>query len=254
MSALLSVQRSEDEAGAPSQSGVPGTTSNVPTDKKGKPAAEPSASSRQSSKSESAQYGVNRTVIHTVSPSGRVQRVTAALLIDDAVVKTVKGDKVTYSKRPRTQEELNKIQELAQAAIGFDAKRGDTITVQNMSFDTNGANGDLPAAGWASQVQKTVSDYSSLLRPLSLLALFALAYLFVVRPVQKQAFSRSELGGGMQAALATGGAHELGGGLASSADHAQRAAQLKMQAFEMVKQKPVDTARAMQAWIREEKQ
>jgi flagellar M-ring protein FliF len=254
VSALLSVQRSEDNAGGAVQSGVPGTASNVPTDKKAKPAETQAKQATQTSKSESAQYGVNKTVTHTVSPAGRIQRVTAALLIDDAVVKTVKGDKTTYSKRPRSQEELNKIQELAQAAIGFDAKRGDTISVQNMSFEGNAMNSDLPAAGWATQVQKTVSDYSSILRPLSLLLLFVLAYLFVVRPVQKQALSRNELTAGLQPALATGNAQSLTAGSSYSADSAQRAAQLKMQAFELVRKKPLDTARAMQAWMREEKQ
>ena len=170
------------------------------------------------------------------------------------MVKTVKGDKTTISKRPRSQEELNKIQELAQAAIGFDSKRGDTISVQNMAFEGNAVNSDLPPAGWATQVQKTVLDYSSILRPLSLLLLFALAYLFVVRPVQKQALSRNELPAGLQPALATGNYQSLTAGQSYSADNAQRAAQLKMQAFELVRQKPLDTARAMQAWMREEKE
>ncbi len=251
VSALLSVQRSEDDSGSALQSGVPGTASNVPTEKKPKTA---DSSARQTSKSESAQYGVNKTIIHTVSPAGRIQRVTAALLIDDAVVHTTHGDKTTITKRPRSQEELNKIQELAQAAIGFDAKRGDTISVQNMSFDGNIANTDLPAVGWATQVQKTVSDYSSLLRPLSLLLLFVLAYLFMVRPVQKQALSRNELSAGLQPALATGNTQSLAPGSPYSVDNVQRAAQLKMQAFELVRQKPLDTARAMQAWMREEKE
>ena len=122
VSALLSVQRSEDNAGGAVQSGVPGTASNVPTDKKAKPADTQARETLQTSKSESAQYGVNKTVIHTVSPAGRIDRVTAALLIDDAVVKTVQGGKTTFSRRPRSQEELNKIQELAQAAIGFDCE------------------------------------------------------------------------------------------------------------------------------------
>jgi flagellar M-ring protein FliF len=253
VSALLSVQRSEDDSGGGAvQSGVPGTASNIPTDKKAKPAD--SLARQQTSKSESAQYGVNKTVIHTVTPAGRIQRVTAALLIDDAVVKTDRGGKTTLTKRPRSQDELNKIQQLAEAAIGFDAKRGDTISVQNMSFDGNPVNSDLPAAGWATEVQKTVSDYSSILRPLSLLALFVLAYLFVVRPVQKQALSRNELGAGLQPALATGSNQSLAAGAASSVDHTLRAAQLKTQAFELVRQKPLDTARAMQAWMREEKQ
>ena len=196
---------------------------------------------------------MNKTVIHTVSPAGRIERVTAALLIDDAVVKTVQGSKTTFAKRPRSQEELNKIQQLAQAAIGFDPKRGDTISVQNMSFEGTAGNSDLPAAGWATQVQKTVSDYSSILRPISLLLLFVLAYLFVVRPVQKQALSRNELTAGLQPALAMGNTQSLKAGQSYSLDNAQRAAQLKLQASELVRQKPLDTARAMQAWMREEK-
>ncbi len=252
VSALLSVQRSEDNAGGAVQSGVPGTASNVPTDKKAKPADTQARETLQTSKSESAQYGVNKTVIHTVSPAGRIDRVTAALLIDDAVVKTVQGGKTTFSRRPRSQVELNKIQELAQAAIGFDSKRGDTISVQNMSFEDAAVNSDLPAAGWADQMQKTASDYSSILRPISLLLLFVLAYLFVVRPVQKQALSRNELPAGLQPALATGNTQALTANQGYSIDNAQRAAQLKLQASELVRQKPLDTARAMQAWMREE--
>lgn len=251
VSALLSVQRSEDDSGPGTvQGGVPGTTSNVPSDKKPKP-AEPGP--RQMSKTESASYGVNKTVTHTVSPAGQVARVTAALLVDDAVVKTVNGSKVTYTRRPRSQAEMSKIQELAQAAIGYDAKRGDTISVQNMSFDASGLNADLPAANWATQVQKTVQDYSGILRPLSLLVLFVLAYLFMVRPVQRQVLAQKELPGGFQPALAGANAQGLPGGDSFSGDPTQRAAQLKAQASELVRQKPADTARAMQAWMRESK-
>ena len=253
VSALLSVQRTEDDAGGGAvQSGVPGTTSNIPTDKKAKPVDTTTA--KQTSKSENAQYGVNKTVIHTISPAGKIRRVTAALLVDDELVRTGQGNKATISKRPRSQEELNKIQELAQAAIGFDTKRGDTISVQSISFDGNAVNTDLPATGWTTEVQKTVTDYSALLRPLSLLLLFVLAYLFVIRPVQKQALSRNELSAGLQPALATSNAQSLSAGASFSGDHVQRAAQLKMQAFELARQKPVDTARAMQAWMREDKE
>ena len=81
-----------------------------------------------------------------------------------------------------------------------------------------------------------------------------LAYLFVVRPVQKQALSRNELTTALQPALVSGNSQSLTAGQSFSADNAQRAAQLKMQAFELVRQKPLDTARAMQAWMREEKE
>jgi flagellar M-ring protein FliF len=250
VSALLSDQKSEDQAGGGTLPvGVPGTASNIPSPKQGKPTNPPPAQNgMQSSRTESAQYGVNKTVVHTVTPAGRIQRVTAALLVDDAMVKSDHGGKVTYTRQKRSQEELNKIRELAAAAIGFDAKRGDTLSVQNMSFDGNAAESGLPAPTWATQVQKTVSDYSSLLRPVSLLVLFVLAYLFVLRPVQKHALSPGEPA--TQPALAAAQTQSLAAGEASN--DTLRAAKLKEQAIELVRQKPQGTARAMQAWMREE--
>jgi flagellar M-ring protein FliF len=257
VSALLSDQKTEDqEAGGAAPIGVPGTASNIPAAKTSKPPASSSntisQSPSQTSKSENAQYGVNKTVVHTIMPGGRIQRVTAALLVDDAVVKTVKNGKTTFTRQKRTPDELNKIRELAEAAIGFDAKRGDTISVQNMSFDANSTETDLAPVAWTTQVQKTVSDYSSLLRPLSLLVLFMLAYVLVLRPVQKHALSANQLAAGTQPALAAAAANaqplttpaEIGPGIL-------RAAQLKAQTVDLVRQKPVDTARAMQAWMRE---
>ena len=264
VSALLSEQKTEDQAnGGAVPSGVPGTASNIPVAKGGKTATGAAASTTttassptlghgtsQTSKSENAQYGVNKTIVHTIMPGGRIQRVTAALLIDDAVIKTMKNGKAVYTRQKRSPDELKKIQDLAEAAIGFDAKRGDSISVQNLSFDAHNDDVDVPAPTWTTKVQKTVSDYSSLLRPLSLLALFMLAYLFVIRPIQKHALSPAQLGTGGQAALAGATAQPLPA--ASGELGALRAAQLKTQTFELVRQKPVDTARAMQAWMREE--
>jgi flagellar M-ring protein FliF len=177
-------------------------------------------------------------------PAGRIQRVTAAILVDDAVVKTVDGKKVSYTRRKRSQEELNKIQQIAEAVIGYDAKRGDSISVQNMSFDANAADTDLTAPSWIQQSGKTISDYSSLFRPVSLLILFLLAYVFVLRPVQKQVL-KPGLPAGAQAALASGPAMEqLSASSEEPVDDTQRATRTK--------QKPVNSARAIQAWLREE--
>jgi flagellar M-ring protein FliF len=251
VSALLSEQKSEDHAGgAAVPAGVPGTTSNIPTTKTKTPAT---PESTQSSTTENAQYGVNKVIVHTVMPAGRIQRITAAILVDDAITRTVQGSKVSYTKRKRTQDELNKIQQIAEGVIGFDAKRGDTISVQNMSFDANAADSDLPSPTWIQQSEKTVSDYSSVFRPVSLLVLFLLAYLFVLRPIQKQALKPGLSGGGTQSALPGGpGMDRLTGGSAEPMDGAQRATQLKQQAIETTKQKPANSARALQAWLREE--
>jgi len=252
VSVMLSDQKSEDQAGgSPIPVGVPGTSSNIPKPNADKNPPPPTAT--QSSKTESATYGVNKTVTHTVTPAGRVARITAAILVDDEMVKTVTKGKTSYTRKKRSQEELDKIRDLAQAAIGFDSKRGDTITVENMSFDTDTVNLELPAPTWTTQVQKTVTDYSPILRPVALLALFLLAWLFVLRPVQKHVLSAPRLPAPAEAALPSPQSHvlsattthELGAGTA-------RAAQLKEQTVELIRQKPVHTARAVQAWLREE--
>jgi len=260
VSALLSDQKTEDNAGGTAMSaGVPGTSSNIPDPKttKGPASTTPPQGNVQSSKSETAQYGVNRTVVRTMMPAGSIQRVTAALLVDDAVVKTVQGGKTSFTRRKRTAEEMNKIRLLAEAVIGFDAKRGDTISVENMSFDTNASEADIPAPVWTDKVHKAMTDYSSLLRPVSLLLLFLLAYLFVLRPIQKHALSPTQLPAGAQPALAAGagagaGANRLTVGTPEIPDSTRRATQLKERTVELVKQKPVNTARAMQAWLSEE--
>jgi flagellar M-ring protein FliF len=123
-----------------------------------------------------------------------------------------------------------------------------------MPFETQVASAEMPAPTWTTKIQKIVVDYSSILRPAALLVLFLLAYLFILRPVQKHVMSmppqlpaRTESAPQM-AQMEAPSAHtpELtGGGRA-------RAALLKEQTAEMIRQKPVNTARAVQAWLHEE--
>jgi flagellar M-ring protein FliF len=261
VSALLSDQKSQDQAGGGAAAGgIPGVASNVPSANRAQSAAvaaQPSAT--QMSTTENARYGVNRVVMHRVMPAGQVQRVSAAILVDDAMVKKVVGGKVTFARQARSQATLNQIQQLAQAVIGFDAKRGDTISVQDMSFATDEDAGSVAAPAFAERVQKTVSEYSALLRPLSLLMLFLLAYLFVLRPIQKQAL-RPALKAGV--GVSPSAEQSALGGVASAerlaleepalVDTSRRAAELKEQTIESIKQNPADTTRALQAWLREE--
>jgi len=252
VSAVLSEQKTQDQAsgGAGVAGGVPGTASNVKTSQ-AKSNSGSTQSAGQTSMTESAEYGVNKVETHTVVPAGKIQRVTAAIVVDDAIVRNVAGGKVTYSKQKRSQDELDRIQQLAEGVLGFDAKRGDTISVQNLAFDSPAEPADVPVPTLAERAQKTVNDYSSLVRPLSLLGLFLLAYMFVLRPVQKQALAPGQPVA--QPVLAAPPKVErLGIGAAEMVGDTRRATQLKEQTIELIKQKPVNTARAVQAWLREE--
>ncbi len=256
ISALLSDQKSVDQAGGGATTGgVPGVASNVPSPKRAESSAvtATSQSATQLSTTENARYGVNRVVLHRVVPAGQLQRISAAILVDDAVVKSVVKGKVSFTRHARSQATLNQIQQLAQAVIGFDAIRGDTISVQDMSFASDDDGASVPAPGLAERVQKTVSDYSSLLRPMSLLALFAMAYLFVLRPIQRQALGPGVVQVADQPALASPvTSAKLALGVTQAVGSTQRAGVLKDQTIELIKQKPVNTTRAVQAWLREE--
>ncbi len=254
VSAVLNTQKTEDDAGpGVAETGVPGTASNVPAPK-GKKTPNPApALPGQTSKTESTQYGVNRVITHSIEPGGRIRRVTAAILVDDAIEKNVnKNGKVTYTHIKRSPQELDQIQSLARAVIGFDSSRGDSISVQNVSFDNALADGDLGAPDWSQRLQKILLEAAPILRPLSLLALFLLAYVFVLRPMQKQvlasapaASTPAELAGARPEELLTAGVHE-------QPEANRKVAKLREETVELIKDKPVNTARAVQAWLREE--
>jgi len=248
VSAVLSHEKTEDQSGGNAiPAGVPGTASNVPSAAQSKPAAVPET---QHSITENAQYGVNRTVIHTVTPAGRIQRITAAILVDDEVVRSVDNGKVHYSRRKRSQKELAQIRSLAEAVVGFDAKRGDILTLENVSFDTDSDDIEDAAPSRLDQFQTAVSDSSPALRPLALLALFVLVYLLVVRPVQRHILTSGPAVTATPPRLPQESMESLPG--ASSEAGSARAAQLKGQALEILRQNPLQTTRTVQAWLREE--
>ena len=128
--------------------GVPGTSSNLPNAQV--PAASKSTQQTESSKSESGTYGVNRLVRHTVQPAGRIKRIAAALLVDDAVQVAQQNNTRAVTRRKRTADEMKQIEDLAAAALGIDAKRGDLLAVENLSFQNLQEDAPAPLRCWRS--------------------------------------------------------------------------------------------------------
>lgn len=82
-------------------------------------------------------FEISRTVRNIISEVGEVDRLSIAVLIDGTYETTEEGDRV-YQERP--ENELEQIEELVRGAAGYDANRGDVITVKNLQFaeiDTN---------------------------------------------------------------------------------------------------------------------
>ena len=256
VSVPLSVQRSDEQSGAgKGVGGVPGTVSNVPQGKANVPAPNGDDGS-QSSKTESATYGVNKTSRHTLEPAGRIRRITAALVVDDVVTrKQGANGKWTETRLKRSPQELQQIQQLASGAIGIDAARGDSINVQNLAF-VHAEEPDAQKVTALDRARKGVSDNATLVRYAMLLALFVLAYLLMIRPVQKRVLAEAlatkpELPVSMaveQNELPQPGAIAA---LAQtvSEDMTQTLA-LKEEVLQQVKSEPENSARLVQAWLR----
>ncbi len=175
----LTMQRAEETNGTPLPGGAAGTASNVPSG--GTPARTANSESLAQSKSENGTYAVNRVVRHSTQPAGRLKRLAVAVLVDDIYNP---GDKNNPHQK-RSPEELKNIEEIAKASVGFDPSRGDILTVRNISFQMIPA--ELPPAPTRiERIRTQLNEWSSYVRIASLLLLFGVTYLVIVRPVKKQ--------------------------------------------------------------------
>ncbi|HEY4356727.1 MAG TPA: flagellar M-ring protein FliF C-terminal domain-containing protein, partial [Acidobacteriaceae bacterium] len=240
----LTMQKTAEGTGAGSAiGGVPGTSSNVPSAKSSQTSTA-STDPGASSTSESATYGVNRTMRRVVSPAGRIRRVTAAVVVDDAIDRHQEKGKWVETRHKRSPEEIKLITELSQAAIGYDSTRGDVISVQNLTFNHTEAD-DIAPTTWVDKARKGVNDYSSIIRYGALFGMFMLVYLLMIRPIQKKVLATSP-----QAAL-TGEMMDTPALPNSPEDLAARSLALKKQLTEFVRKEPETSTTAVRAWLRE---
>ena len=247
----VSSQRSEEQSGGALAGGVPGTSSNVPNGGANPKPAVNSDEETQVSKTESETYAVSKTVRHTLNPAGRLRRISAALLVDDALeTTTLANGKETHTHRKRTPEELKDIENLAKASIGLDTQRGDTLTVENLSFQQPPptAADKLPLTD---RVRVILHDWSSVVRYAALLLLFVLSYFLLLRPLKKQVLATvRELPGRVAAqASVNGGAVD---NVLASLPPEQRALVLRKQLLDKAKGEPAAAGQLLHAWINEE--
>jgi flagellar M-ring protein FliF len=254
ITATLTLQKSEENAGGGGPAGIPGTASNIP----GAAAATAATvtAETQSSRSESQTYAVSKSVRHTMQPPGRVKRMAAAVLVDDAIEMAEKNGLKTSTRRKRTAEEMKEIEQLAGAAIGFDSQRGDMLAVQNLSFQELPVEKPMPA-GKLENTRRVVMQWSGLLRYVGIVALFLIVYFLMLRPVKKQVLAAfRELPAKMARSPKEIGA--VGGSAAVAVEmeppgveQARRATALKKQLSDKVKTEPAVASRLVQSWIRD---
>lgn len=251
----VSMQKSEESAGSTTYSGVPGTASNTPTGGTTAITAKSGNGDNQLARTESGTYVMNKSVRHTIQPAGRVRRLTAAVVVDDALV--VEGGKNVRHKW--TPEEIKNLEQIAGAAIGVDTSRGDVLAVENLSFQEPPSE-KMAVPTKLERIRTIISQWSNLLRYGALTLLFLVVYLVMLRPVKKQIVAAfRDLPGRITAktnAALSGDSNEPGrmleSGMTIETDPEGRAVLgLKKQLAEKVKAEPAGATKLVQSWIRE---
>jgi len=245
----LSMQRSEQTSGAQSSpTGVPGTASNAPNVQ---PPLFPQQNlGTQNVRQESGTYGASKRVRHTVQGAGKVRRVTAAVLINHRMV--VNGKQVSW--QPRTPEEMQHLTQLAQAAIGIDNARGDTVSVEDMAFEDNTAH---PTATPMEEFLAGAAQSEAMWKYGALVVALVCLLIFVVRPVLRKSIPSESGAIAAPAAEPLLCASELSDTQEGTEDEVveqrKRRAQLVFDAVaEHLRQEPAQTTRLLQSWIHTE--
>ena len=177
--AIRSVQRSQEKSG--STAGGAGESS-VATTARQAAIPRPAGSNREKS-DETINYEISRTVNKTVMPVGDVKKLSIAVLVDGVYVKNDKG---VEEYQPRPEKELAALEDLVKKSAGFDGKRGDQVVVSNVPFKKVDLASDLPEPSWTDRL----TAFMPLIRYLVILAVVALAALFVVRPLVRMLAER----------------------------------------------------------------
>jgi flagellar M-ring protein FliF len=179
----LSMQRTEQSAGAqPVVAGVPGVASNAPNSQ-ALPVYPAQSTSPQTAKSEAGTYAATKTMRHVIENPGRVRRMTAAIVVNDRQAQLATKDKAAQWQ-PRSPEELLNLTALAQAAVGFDATRGDLLEVKDLAFEDNRMQ---PAVSVPGQILATAEGSPVLVKYAALLTGLLVVVAFGVRPALRHA-------------------------------------------------------------------
>lgn len=189
--AIRSQQTSESNDGSSNNpQGVPGVMANTPP---GEAAANIGQNPQQalannnagaqtnnsSRKDSTINYEVDKSVQYTKSQVGRIERLSAAVVVN---FKTITDPKGESRQVPLTPEEITQLDSLVKQAIGFNEARGDAVNVVNQAF-TKPEEESIPI--WAQP--DTMDLAKSLGLPLGVALIAAILVFGLFRPMLKPA-------------------------------------------------------------------
>lgn len=248
---LRSRQSSIDQAAVANAQGIAGARANAPpnTSTALPPAAAPTPMVAGRT-TETANYEVGKVTRHTLAPSGQLARLSVAVIVDDER-KAAEGQAATNA--PRNAETMERIKGLVAAAVGLDAARGDQLTVENIAFDETPVDQEAPLPWWRQLDSRYGIDIFQLLRIAAIVAIAALAFIFVLRPIVRLAVPQAALPEVVAATRLSQGktVAELESELDAAANGVRRLPALTRRLAQRAEEQPEDIARLVRSWLTE---
>lgn len=142
------------------------------------------AESNRARTEETTNFEISKEVINSVKETGNVKRLSVAVLVDGIYTTNAEGEQVY---QPRSEEELEKLRQLVNSAIGFEKSRGDEVQVVNMQFAAQ--TDDIfeeDGLAWLKD------DLNNIIQTLVLGGVAILAILLVIRPLVARAIESAE--------------------------------------------------------------
>ena len=157
-------------------SGQASVAANIP----GGPGSDTNDSTNSTGRQESTtNYEISKSVRTEVQEPGTIKRLSVAVAVDGVTAPGKGGKPGPYT--PRTAEEMQRIEQLVRASVGFNTDRGDQISVINVKFptvdDPDGVTAASPLMGF---------DKNDIMRAAELAVLAIVGILmifFVARPL-----------------------------------------------------------------------
>jgi len=169
-----------------SAKGIPGATSNTGlgvetqiTTQAG--SLEEEMSTRSSTTTRN--YEMDRAVRHVKRQGGTLQKISVAVVINEisrpSTIAAVDGDGVSTASEGYSEEDISRFTDLVKGVIGFDAARGDAITIISTPFEEPAMIQEVELPWYEN------NNITSMIKSLVAAVAFLFLIFFVVRPAMK---------------------------------------------------------------------
>jgi len=177
-----------DAAGVPGALAINQQVQDAAADDAVDPAVADAQPDARTSRRSTRNYEIDRTISHVKETGGRIDRLSVAVVLNhiEEVVPGAEGEEPTVTVIPVPPEQIANIEQIVREAVGFDAARGDTVSVTTAKFQPV-----LPPEPIETSFFDSLSDYTGAFKMLlGFLGLLALIF-GVLRPLLRSLIDAS---------------------------------------------------------------